>query len=192
MSQDPDTQGEQPAGHTEQPEEKRKASSPRLIRALVWVLIVVCVGTFLLWLPGWVSGRREAAKQRAVAGEQRKLTAKIRPVVDKFCEMDSRLTVGLNRAAYSEKLGDLQVALDRYGRLPGAKEHPAYMHLQHALTLYKGGGRSWDRKVEAAVKDWSEVESMHEKLMQEEWSTAREYLRDAVNACKSDVWSTRK
>ena len=204
MSEDPESRSERPDGYAEQPDRKRSASSHRLIGVLVWALIVACLAASLVWVPGWVSGRRVAreraaarraqarawrAQARAAAqwGQERELAVRLQLAVAQFRLVDSRLTASLSYEAYLKELGDLKGAFDTFARLPEATRHPAYMHLKSALDRYTQARTDWARKIRAVGERSFDLVSRLDKRMQEAWATARAEVSEAADACRSDV-----
>lgn len=72
-------------------------------------------------------------------------------VIDEFFAIDSRLDVGMNYQEYGNQVAELKVALDKFGRRPGAKNSPVYARLSSALTNYETALTTW----KMCIKEYS-------------------------------------
>src|SRR5688500_7971453 len=116
------------------------------IRALVrkvWIsgglvaLLVACGG----------APQRTLFNGQVVAVIDEACAARIKPFYDALRDLNSRLGVGLNKPAYSEKLGDISVVHDaavREGPFESGACIDNMRKLESAFTAYTDAGNKWD------------------------------------------------
>ena len=131
-----------------------------------------------------------AEVEALMAATEAKLCLKqIGSLADKLAEIDSRLDIGLNYTAYSEKVADAKVAYDKIDfaaaiALPSCRR-PAIL-LERALNQYVAAYRVWNKCFEAPDCSNDSVDGR----LQKHWSNASGVLanvRPKIEKMRADV-----
>ena len=99
------------------------------------------------------------------------------PFVEALQDLNSRLNVGLNQAAYSEKVGDVRVAYDRidWTEVEALCITQVGKPAEDAFNAYVRANSAWSKCLQARNCNYDKVRPR----LQKEWASATELL-DAI------------
>ncbi len=137
------------------------AASPRTLMVLVVVAVLVLLAGIAVFSNRNTQARQAqpsapalsvgkdarqpgAGDDKALTSQNAQLDACADSAVESFLALDSRLSVGMSRESYTQELGNLKVALDKFGRTPGGEDHPAYRKLALAYNEYQIAQQTWE------------------------------------------------
>jgi hypothetical protein len=175
------TEFEQPAAPvTPAPAAPGASSRGRLLGIGVLVLALALGGVFL-----YLQSRGRPAPAGSGVGPTATPTAQtvssacatvLGPFIDTLEDLDSRLSVGMNFAAYSEKVGDARVAYDRidFSSLDATCIDGVGVRAENAFNEYVKAYTAWNNCVSDVDCDNDSVTP----TLQGHWSRATEFLND--------------
>lgn len=101
----------------------------------------------------------------------------LEPLAEALSDLDSRLSVGMNFQAYSDRVGDVRVAYDRveFDALDDACIRGPGVQLEKALNSYTKAYRVWN----TCIGDLDCSTDSIDKLLQQHWARATRQIRNA-------------